>query len=79
MSFNSFPKKPWLLRVCSTSLQKTLWNFHLSYWGPAKKKQEKNTGKKKPTQNCLGKKNTGKKTQPFLYTYKKGCFFVFEQ
>ena len=24
-SFNPFPNKPWFLRVCSTSLLKTLW------------------------------------------------------
>ena len=24
-NINSFPNKPWLLRVCSTSLLKTLW------------------------------------------------------
>ena len=25
VSFNPFPNKPWFLRVCSTSLLKTLW------------------------------------------------------
>ena len=25
MHFNPFPNKPWFLRVCSTSLLKTLW------------------------------------------------------
>ena len=26
LCFNPFPKKPWFLRVCSTSLLKTLWD-----------------------------------------------------
>ena len=25
MAINPFPNKPWILRVCSTSLLKTLW------------------------------------------------------
>ena len=48
-------------------------------WGPEKKTQDKKNTEKKH-KIALEKKNAGKKTQPFLYTYKKGCeFFVFEQ
>ena len=60
-----------------------VWSFAqpLQYMYSFREVEKKNTGKKKTEkkpQNCIGKKNTGKKTQPFLYTYKKGCeFFLY--